>query len=210
MNRIIPNAVVRSKGDKRIYFGHEVEYCVDYSSLHYRLPFEKVRPISWIQRCEAGINISIATQGYVVDWDAQKAIWDGMFSPEVLGVSFEELESTLWLMARQYQINPTECSLLITEPYFNLPNIQDVYDQFMFEEYEFQSYYRCTRKCLNRYQTNLSVCALPAASVIPYGTLFAQRDLPPAECMLVIDSGFSFTHVVPMIEGRVIWKAVKR
>ena len=160
--------------------------------------------------CEAGINISIATQGYVVDWDAQKAIWDGMFSPEVLGVSFGELESTLLLMARQYQINPTECSLLITEPYFNLPNIQDVYDQFMFEEYEFQSYYRCTRKCLNRYQTNLIVCSLPAASVIPYGTLFAQRDLPPAECMLVIDSGFSFTHVVPMIEGRVIWKAVKR
>jgi actin-related protein 6 len=28
--------------------------------------------------------------------------------------------------------------------------------------------------------------------------------------MLVIDSGFSFTHVVPMIDGRVIWKAVKR
>ena len=25
-------------------------------------------------------------QGYLVDWDAQKAVWDGMFS-EVLGVS---------------------------------------------------------------------------------------------------------------------------
>ena len=33
----------------------------------------------------------------------------------------------------------------MTEPYFNLPNLQDVYDQFIFEEYEFQSYYRCTR-----------------------------------------------------------------
>ena len=43
------------------------------------------------------------------------------------------------------QLDPTESSLLITEPYFNLPNLQDVYDQFVFEEYEFQSYYRCTR-----------------------------------------------------------------
>jgi hypothetical protein len=41
--RIIPNAVIRSKGDKRTYFGHEMEQCRDYSSLHYRLPFEKVR-----------------------------------------------------------------------------------------------------------------------------------------------------------------------
>jgi actin-related protein 6 len=44
---IVPNAVVRSKGDKKIYLGHEVEHCVDYSSLHYRLPFEKVRLISF-------------------------------------------------------------------------------------------------------------------------------------------------------------------
>lgn len=43
------------------------------------------------------------------------------------------------------QANPPDLSLLITEPYFNLPNIQDVYDQFVFEEYEFDSYYRCTR-----------------------------------------------------------------
>ena len=41
--RIIPNAVVRSKGDKFTYFGHELDRCKDYSSLHYRLPFEKVR-----------------------------------------------------------------------------------------------------------------------------------------------------------------------
>jgi hypothetical protein len=28
----------------------------------------------------AGENISSATQGYLVDWDAQKAVWDGIFS----------------------------------------------------------------------------------------------------------------------------------
>ncbi|KAF8182292.1 actin-related protein Arp6 [Pholiota molesta] len=152
--RVISNAIVRSKGDKATYFGHEITQCRDYSSLHYRLPFEK---------------------GYLVDWDAQKAIWDGIFSDQVLGV------------------DTTQSSLLITEPYFNLPNIQDTYDQLIFEEYEFSSYYRCT-----------------PASLIPYGQLFSQPGLPPAQCTIVIDSGFSFTHVVPMIDGQIVWNAVKR
>ncbi|KZT09178.1 actin-related protein Arp6 [Laetiporus sulphureus 93-53] len=152
--RIIPNAIVRSKGDKTTYIGHELEKCRDFSGLHYRLPFEK---------------------GYLTDWDAEKAIWDGLFSSAVLG------------------IDTAESTLLITEPYFDLPNLQDVYDQFAFEEYEFQSYYRCT----------------PAA-LIPYGDLFARPGLPTPECMLVIDSGFSFTHVIPIINGSVVWAAVER
>jgi len=40
---VIPNAIVRSKGDKATYFGHQLARCRDYSGLHYRLPFEKVR-----------------------------------------------------------------------------------------------------------------------------------------------------------------------
>jgi actin-related protein 6 len=40
--RIIQNAVIRSKGDKVTYIGHEFEACQDFASLHYRLPFEKV------------------------------------------------------------------------------------------------------------------------------------------------------------------------
>ncbi|KAI0657259.1 actin-like protein Arp6 [Cubamyces menziesii] len=148
---IIPNAVVRSKGDNATYIGHELAKCRDYTSIRYRLPFEK---------------------GFLVDWDAQKAVWDGIFSSDV---------------------NTSEASLLITEPYFNLPNVQDVYDQFVFEEYEFQSYCRCT-----------------PASLVPYGRLLAHTGLAPPECLLVIDSGFSFTHVVPIINGAVVWEAVKR
>ncbi|KAJ7466005.1 actin-related protein Arp6 [Mycena latifolia] len=152
--KLVVNAVVRSKGDKMTYVGHELEKCKDYSALHYRLPLEK---------------------GYVVDWDAQKAIWDGILSDQVLNV------------------NPTESTILITEPYFNLPKIQEVYDQFIFEEYEFKAQFRAT-----------------PASLIPHGTLFDQPGLPSPECMLIVDSGFSFTHVVPLIEGKVVWNAVKR
>ncbi|KAJ7065723.1 actin-related protein Arp6 [Mycena amicta] len=154
--RVISNAVVRSKGDRATYVGHELETkCTDHSALGYRLPIEK---------------------GYIVDWDAQKAIWDGVLSDEVLNV------------------NPTTSTLIITEPYFNLPKIQDTVDQFIFEEYEFKACYRAT-----------------PASFIPHGSLF-QNDLGEAtpECMLIVDSGFSFTHVVPLIEGIIVWDAVKR
>ncbi|KAJ7646286.1 actin-related protein Arp6 [Mycena polygramma] len=151
---IIANAVVRSKGDKMTYVGHELDRCRDYSSLGYRLPLEK---------------------GYIVDWDAQKAVWDGLLSDEVLTV------------------NPTESTVLMTEPYFNLPKIQEVYDQFIFEEYEFRAHLRTT-----------------PASLIQHGTLFDQNGLPAPECMLIVDSGFSFTHVVPVMEGNVVWGAVKR
>ncbi|EIW59290.1 actin-like protein Arp6 [Trametes versicolor FP-101664 SS1] len=150
---IIPNAVVRSKGDNSTYIGHELVKCRDFTSLRFRLPFEK---------------------GFLVDWDAQKAVWDGLFS-DVL------------------RINTSEASLLITEPYFNLPNIQDVYDQFIFEEYEFKAYHKCT-----------------PASLVPHGRLLAQPSLPSPECLLVIDSGFSFTHVIPVLKGAVVWDAVKR
>jgi actin-related protein 6 len=43
--RLILNTVVRSKGDKSTYVGHELEDCRDRASLHYRLPFEKARSV---------------------------------------------------------------------------------------------------------------------------------------------------------------------
>lgn len=152
--RIIPNGVFRSKGDKATYVGQEVHGCQDFASLRYRLPFEK---------------------GYLVDWDVQKAVWDGLFHGGQLGVE------------------TTDASLLITEPYFDLPKLQDIYDQFVFEEYEFKAYYRCT-----------------PASLMPFSDLFSRRGFPSPECMIIVDSGFSFTHVVPVLSGAVVWSAVKR
>lgn len=50
-----------------------------------------------------------------------------------------------------------------------------------------------------------------APALVPYG--LEARGAPKApvpECALVIDSGFSFTHVVPVLRGRVVPHAVKR
>ena len=63
-----------------------------------------------------------------------------MFSDQVLNVNIHALHHSVSSRSRAVQIDTAETSLLITEPYFNLPNIQEVYDQFVFEEYEFQSY----------------------------------------------------------------------
>lgn len=41
------------------------------------------------------------------------------------------------------QITPQETNLLLTEPVMNLPNVQEHYDQIVFEEYDFASYLRC-------------------------------------------------------------------
>lgn len=42
--RVVINAVVRAKGDGgKLFMGHEIDECRDCFSLHYRLPFERVR-----------------------------------------------------------------------------------------------------------------------------------------------------------------------
>jgi hypothetical protein len=44
---IVPNAIVRSKGDKQLYIGPQIRDCRDYFGLHYRLPFDKVAKIPY-------------------------------------------------------------------------------------------------------------------------------------------------------------------
>lgn len=214
---VFPNAVVRSKGDRQTYCGHEIARCRDRSSLNYRLPFEKVA-----QRHNRRASCSRSIKGYIVDWDAQKAIWDGMFLEflKVVPYTLGHRTPPHPTNANRDQADISECSILITEPYFNLPQIQRIYDQFVFEEYGFQSYYRCTRSWIFASQEARILAdtrARAAASLIPHGSLFTaphktpkgSAPLPP-ECMLVIDSGFSFTHVVPLISDSIVWNGVKR
>lgn len=86
----------------------------------------------------------------------------------------------------------------------------------IFEEWEFASYFRCTRKSM----MCISSCSAPllpailaydeyaAAALIPYGGLFG--DEAPPDCMILVDGGYSHTHVVPLRDGQVIWEHVKR
>ncbi|KAG5438006.1 hypothetical protein PCANB_000353 [Pneumocystis canis] len=118
-------------------------------------------------------------RGYLVNWESQKIIWDQLFSQKDFAVDYKET------------------SLLLTEPPHNFPQLQLAYDQIIFEEYEFQSYYKCI-----------------ASSLVPWsnGQIYGvQREMnKPRKFALVVDSGFSFTHIIPVILGEIQWKAVKR
>ncbi|KAF8332777.1 actin-domain-containing protein [Cantharellus anzutake] len=161
--RLVPNAVVKSKGGgSKLYIGQDIETCDDFFGIYYRRPFERA-------------SSATSRPGILTDWDTEKAVWDNLFSPECLNV------------------DTRATSLLVTEPYFNLPSVQDTYDQLVFEEYEFKSYLRT-----------------PAAPLAQYGPLFAQRDMPPPECYILVDSGFSFTHVIPVMKGKVLTPSIKR
>ena len=97
----------------------------------------------------------------MVGWDAEKPIWDRLFQGEYsLNVSLRpgagrRLDSSAFLVQDPKlnpttycfaQVDPSSTSLLVTEPYNNLPAVQAGYDQMVFEEYEFESYHRCTRQ----------------------------------------------------------------
>jgi actin-related protein 6 len=49
-----------------------------------------------------------------------------------------------------------------------------------------------------------------AASLAPYGGLFSNdHDIPPA-CSIILDIGYSFSHVLPVKNGQIIWEHVRR
>ena len=53
----IPNCIARDR-EKRTWIGHQLEKCKDFGEIVFRRPVEK---------------------GYLVNWEAEKAIWDTTF-----------------------------------------------------------------------------------------------------------------------------------
>ncbi|KAI8365927.1 actin family [Radiomyces spectabilis] len=154
--KLVPNAIVRGRTDRRHYVGDELSQCTDFSSLYYRLPFER---------------------GFLINWGVERTIWNRFFKTEL-------------------QDGTKDNRLLITEPCFNLPNIQEAYDQMIFEEYEFSSCYRTTAPQLCVYND--------------LATLFGDKEGSVPDCALVVDSGYSFTHIVPFVKEKPIAKGIKR
>lgn len=49
-----------------------------------------------------------------------------------------------------------------------------------------------------------------AAAVITHSNLFDADDLPEPARMIVVDAGHSFTHVIPVIDGKVDHANIRR
>ncbi|XP_071941751.1 actin-related protein 6-like [Antedon mediterranea] len=111
-------------------------------------------------------------KGYLVNWDVQRQVWDYVFGKDVMNVDF------------------SDTSIVITEPYFNFVSIQEAMNEIFFEEYKFDAILR----------TN-------AGSLSSYKRLHDDKE---DKCCLVVDSGYSFTHIAPYYGKKKIKHAVRR
>ncbi|KAF8407140.1 hypothetical protein HHK36_006265 [Tetracentron sinense] len=108
-----------------------------------------------------------------------------------------DLQKEIWdrIFRSLLRIDPTLSSLLLVEPLFNLPSIQRSTDELIFEDFGFSSLYVADSP---------SLVHLYEASHRPDG--FVSK----AQCSLVVDSGFSFTHAAPVLQNFTVNYAVKR
>ncbi|KAL8996712.1 MAG: hypothetical protein Q9169_003827 [Polycauliona sp. 2 TL-2023] len=162
--QIIPNCLARER-DKKVWVGSEIEGIRDFGEVTFRRPVEK---------------------GYVVNWEAEKAVWDSTFLAQ---------KSAL-------HCDPRDTNLILTESPNTTAALQTNCDQVVFEEYEFASYSRHIGPSLNAFHDIQSLFGEPSR----------ESHLPavPAECLLVIDSGFSHSTVTPLYKGRPIQQAIRR
>ncbi|KAK0702874.1 actin family [Apiosordaria backusii] len=162
--RVIPNCIARDRHNKT-YVGSELEKCKDFGEIAFRRPVEK---------------------GFIVNWEAQKEIWDRAF--------FDD--------KAPQKCDPSTTRLVLTEQPNSLPALQTHCDQIVFEEYGFSSYCRGIGPSFNAYQDIQAIFHTPR-------TPDTIIDIP-AEVILLIDSGYSHTTVTPLLQGRPLHPAIRR
>ncbi|XP_075489671.1 actin-related protein 6 isoform X2 [Primulina tabacum] len=108
-----------------------------------------------------------------------------------------DLQSSIWahLLTTLLKIHPPNTSILLTQPLFTLPSIQRSVDEIIFEEFNFKSLFMADSP---------SLVHLYEASRRPYGLI------SKAQCSLVVDCGFSFTHAAPVFQNFTLNYGVKR
>lgn len=110
----IPNALAKTRGN-RVFIGSQLStHVTDWNEVMFRRPVEK---------------------GYIVNWEAQKAIWDHSFFDEKTARN-KDLQVA----------NPEETTLVLTEAPNALPALQKNADEIVMEEWGFGGYVRCIGK----------------------------------------------------------------
>ncbi|XP_055373508.1 actin-related protein 6 isoform X2 [Condylostylus longicornis] len=87
-------------------------------------------------------------------------------------------------------INLAEKVLIVTEPQFNFESNQEAMTEIFFEEYEIEGIYRTT-------SANLSAMKY-------------LSDIPNITTCIVIEMGYSFTHIVPFVKRKRIKEGIRR
>ncbi|KAI8752843.1 actin-related protein 6-like isoform X1 [Biomphalaria glabrata] len=107
-----------------------------------------------------------------------------------------EIEKQVWdhMFSKDVcQVDFNETALLVTEPFFNFPSIGESINEVIFEEYQFQA--------LHRTQAPTLSCYKHQTDKVTSGSLFGT---------LVVDSGYSFSHIVPFYKNKPLKEAIIR
>ncbi len=206
----------------------------DYSGLYVRRPHERVsqeRQMRWCvtarvreplltRVCTAFLSLSLITlQGFIVNWDLENQILSRAFHRSVLDPlstlsSSASSSSSANLLA--------ECSLLATVPLLAPPTLLKDLDENLMEKWGVKCYRRITPPALAQRQivqemypsaaaaAASAAAGAPSAPAIPALSTPGSREALHRLCALVVDSGYSFTHVCPVYQGKVIKSASKR
>ncbi|KAJ4918435.1 hypothetical protein JOQ06_000100 [Pogonophryne albipinna] len=89
-----------------------------------------------------------------------------------------------------FKVDFADTSVIITEPYFNFSSIQESMNEILFEEYQFQSVLRTNAGSLSAHH------------------FFSSR--PSELCCLLVDGGFSFTHIIPYCRSKKMKEGIRR
>lgn len=81
---------------------------------------------------------------------------------------------------------------IITEPQFNFTSIQEAMTEIFFEEFECETLLRTT------------------AADLAYENYASDKQLQAPHCCIVIDMGYSFTHIIPFVKGERVKQAIRR
>ncbi|KAI5294562.1 Actin- protein 6, partial [Ascosphaera atra] len=99
--------------------------------------------------------------------------------------------------------DPGDATLILTEAPNALPTLQKNTDEIVMEEWQFGGYARCIGPTLNAWNDLYSLFGDPVSPDTASSAM-------PADCLLVIDSGYSHTTVTPVYRGRPIHRAIRR
>lgn len=98
-----------------------------------------------------------------------------------------DIELQIWnrlFGAACLKINPADHNLVLTESPFNFESIQNDINEVVFEEYEFPNYLRRVPSWFSAYEFSRN----------------PPQGVQNTDCCTVVDSGFSYTHIMPFID----------
>uniref|UniRef100_A0A0B7ADF2 Actin-related protein 6 n=1 Tax=Arion vulgaris TaxID=1028688 RepID=A0A0B7ADF2_9EUPU len=107
-----------------------------------------------------------------------------------------EIEKQVWdhMFSKDVcQVDFNETTIVVTEPFFNFPSVCEAINEVIFEEYQFQALYRTQAASLTCYKNQKDKDS--------NGKLFGT---------LVVDSGYSFSHIVPFYKNKPLKEAIIR